>query len=233
MTAAVQAKIKERPILFSGPMVQAILDGQKTQTRRIAWKMDIHREMRKLDPSMPALWAGAVHPARESGYVSWYPGNTGGLAELTKKQYDKGFECPYGKLGDRLWVRETWAARISYDSYSGVSPEVGRVEYRQSPNWTFEIPEERGKWRPSIFMPRWASRITLEITKIRVERLQEITEEDAKAEGVVSSRAGTIASFGEALALAQFRILWDVINHKRASWESNPWVWVVEFKRID
>lgn len=176
MTTATQA-IKERPILFSGEMVRAILDGRKTQTRRVAKGI-------ALEWLAPDMFTPEFVALPENGL------------------------CPYGYSGDRLWVRET------FQSYGD------GFAYRATP----VIPDNRN-WKPSIFMPRSASRITLEITNVRVERLNEITEMDAEAEGVyVWSDSGNPAIW-------KFHCLWDDINGKKYPWSSNPWVWVVEFQK--
>ena len=175
--------MKERPILFSGPMVRAILDGRKTQTRRVVKPQPDWIRPRVSDD-------GIAH-----GYCGSGPTD--------------GIKCPYGTVGDRLWVRESWAK----------SGEVGdATEYRA------DNPDPIGaKWRPSIHMPRWASRIDLEITGIRVERLQEISERDAMAEGC--------EYLTNSVARSNFVKLWISINGQD-SWSANPWVWVIEFKRI-
>lgn len=124
--------------------------------------------------------------------------------------------CPYGQPGDRLWVRETWC-------YVGeVVPEPIECIYKATdPDW-------QGGWTPSIFMPRWASRITLEVVSVRVERVQNISEEDAKAEGVIPLEPRT------GLYRCEFERVWDSINARRGySWDSNPFVWCVSFRRID
>lgn len=149
-----------------------------------------------------------------------------------------GVRCPYGQVGDRLWVRETWG------------PCAGGVVYRSDDlvNGQVSCPDG-GRWKPSIFMPRWASRITLEVTELRVERLQDISEDDARAEGVLPfgeayssiSRDQPITcgdgrpSFraGDRPYAASFAVLWDTINGDRVLWGSNPWVWVVGFKRVE
>jgi hypothetical protein len=132
--------------------------------------------------------------------------------------------CHYGQVGDRLWVRETWQ-----QIKAGI---VYKASWDSKPDW---------KWKPSIFMPRWASRITLEITGIRVERLQDITEEDAKAEGCVEHTRHVVAgllvdpSIGRRehwSARVLYKSLWDSINGKKYPWSSNCWVWVIEFRRI-
>lgn len=220
-----------------------ILEGRKTQTRRIAWQCDIHRDIRKKMPDAPVKWAGAVYPACESGWVSWYPGkgplNGASLPESTKQQYAKGFECPHGRLGDRLWVRETWGdVTLAFQSHENEEPEVIAFRadegvYNAHSMKRLEKMSDSGivapKWKPAIFLPRRFSRITLEITNVRVERLREISEEDAEAEGCT----GDHRADRDLDAAQEFRSLWDSINGKRASWESNPWVWVVEFKLLE
>lgn len=181
--------MKERPILFSGPMVRAILEGRKTQTRRVV----------KLNASGRAFRAGR----------NWHLGDP----ECVKA-------CPYGQPGDRLWVRETW--RLHDDEESGVVTLKYRADdaHRFLPGGVFIDPGwAYGGWKPSIHMPRWACRIVLEITGVRVERLQHMDGEDARAEGV---------SFH-----ADFRELWDSLASPGARWNDNPCVWVVEFKRAE
>jgi hypothetical protein len=174
--------MKERPILFSGPMVRAILDGRKTQTRRA------------IRPPMP-----------------WRDGWGVGLGE---------YNCPYGQPGDRLWVRETWAPK---------QWEKGAC-YRATGDL---LDTGHCQWRPSIHMPRWASRITLEVIGVRVERLQDISEADAEAEGCEPlPMCGGPEVGGYNCYQSGFELLWGSINGKLAPWSSNPWVWVVEFQRI-
>jgi len=193
--------MKERPILFSGPMVQAILDGRKTMTRRVC----------KYQPSVSVRKAGSMWGIK-GGDALWHFGH-------------KIVSCPYGQPGDRLWVRETF----------GVCTFCGKVgAYRATPTgecgdacWACNRTIE--KWKPPIFMPRWASRITLEITAVRVERLKDITVEDAQAEGVTP-----LGVEGDGRRWrAAFRELWDSLNLKRGyGWDANPWVWVLSFKRV-
>ena len=173
--------MKERPILFSGPMVRAILDGKKTMTRRVV----------KPQPVSPPP-----------------------LLECYRR---------YGEPGDRLWVRETFRPYDGEDD-----SECGRrsIEYRadhpDSPRYK-DMP-----WRPSIFMGRKESRITLEIVSVRLEKLQEITEADCIREGIEENFDGdTFYPRGY-----YFKELWDSINGKKYPWESNPWVWVIEFKKL-
>lgn len=232
--------VKERPILMSGEMVRAILDGRKSQTRRVM--------KRQPDEGwFPHNW-GEVHKMKGGQFImrrgepvisGWGPGNSMG---------DEAYSCPYGQPGDRLWVKE--AFRHYGNQCSSDSPKkiTGSVLYRAD-NATLQVgswedfanaPQEKwwntGKtpWKPSIFMPRWTSRITLEITGIRVERLQDISEGDAYAEGVTDSwpkSMAYISSFGGRAVINNYAALWKSINGD-GSWDLNPWVWVVEFKRV-
>jgi hypothetical protein len=194
--------VKERPILFSAPMVRAILDGSKTQTRRIVKPQPEHGVT-------PCHWSPTGHA------VTAAPHNERGDTSCTCKP----IRAPYGAPGDRLWVRETHAPRYFDD---------GSPSYRA--DWTAlaaaTVPQP--KWTPAIHMRRADSRILLEVTDVRVERLQAITEEDARAEGVGGPPLHPGPDFAHRTA---FAVLWDEINGKRAPWESNPWVWVVSFQR--
>jgi hypothetical protein len=188
--------VKERPILFSAPMVRALLAGTKTQTRR------------ELAPDLFVSGGGAV-----VRMVSVGPATTG-IQEV---------RCPYG--GSRLWVRETWAAPHTYDHLPPrLIPQDARIHYAAT--------EERGGllWRPSIHMPRWASRITLEVTGVRVERLQDISIADAMAEGVVETNANLRGLEPCMEWRYAYEDLWRQINGPD-SWDANPWVWVIEFRR--
>ena len=217
-------EIKERPILFSAPMVRAILEGRKTVTRRPV----------KVQPHIDA-----------SGNFCVGNSNYGqdGYGSPVTKHFVNGC-CPFGKPGDRLWVREAWQADAQVDS---VAPrELSHGEpIRYPADWDFRqtgcAMMKPGKIRPSIHMPRWVSRILLEITDVRVERLQGITEEQAKAEGVRLMRDGSdtwVSREGPGnlvtpwpTAKEAFSDLWNTINGPQA-WAANPWVWVVEFKRV-
>jgi hypothetical protein len=215
----------ERPILFSAPMVRAILEGRKTMTRRIVKKAPDWMQSGRIgkETVIPELMEQAV--------------NIWGNPDL----------CPYGKPGDRLYVKEThW--RLGKWVKDGIS-KTGRQRWRfkaTKGEYVRFVPpdkkparEEHG-WhkRPSLFMPRWASRITLEITDVRVERLQEITEEDAKAEGVQPWEFNpnqTLTSgerAGDSPYRSGFAYLWDTINDHRATWKSNPFVWVISFRWV-
>ncbi len=192
--------MKERGIIFNGEMVRAILDGRKTQTRRPV-KFPVH------DKNLGCEMAGNEL-----------------AGELSAGNY---LNSAFGKPGDRIWVRETWARyNIDQDSHD--------MAYRATPpeDW----PEE-GKWRPSIHMPRWASRILLEITDVRVERLNAISQEDAQAEGMeLTGWRPTYSdpdSGGEVWTpYDKFARLWESI-YGEGSWKVNPWVWVIEFKRVE
>ncbi len=218
--------MKERPILFSAEMVKAILAGRKTQTRRIFKGLT------------PPDCIGNHSCVVEDGVAKFH------LNERLAMHEGEWTKCPYGKPGDRLWVRETWRTDASLDRKSPRLFTKWPVEYladgcRLEHGATYGHTD--GKPRPSIFMPRWASRITLEITGVRVERLQEISEEDAKAEGVdrACSDPYEIAAaescddpgyFSPTSYSEGFELAWNEINGKHASWASNPWVWVVEFR---
>lgn len=194
---------KERPILFSGAMVRAILDGRKTQTRRIlkskGYKIDIDTSNK----------TGLLDCVIEDEYGDYYPYR------------------PYGDVGDLLWVRESWAARPDMDHLPPSQCDDTGIWWKASVS-AFSTGYEacHGKWRPSIFMPRWASRITLEIVIVRVEQLQTISEKDAISEGM-----GKCCDAPDHGPIVAYHGLWDMINGP-GSWDSNPWVWVIEFKVI-
>ena len=193
------AEMTERPILFSGEMVKAILAGRKTQTRRVV----------KPQPINPIDGPG-FSPVE----LNW------------RWDSENARVCPYGVEMDLLWVRETWRCddednlcghRIRYESDGKTQWLWPDTDFRKIANPT--------KKRPSIFMPRWASRITLEVTGVRVERVRSISEEDAIAEGVEPELDWT--------ATMKYAVLWDKINGKKYPWANNPFVWVIEFKRLE
>ena len=176
--------MKERPIIFNAEMVRAILDGRKTQTRKII--------------KFPIGW------------------------DYDENEFRKGIvKCPYGQPGDRLWVRETFRVRhfgsvkhCDYKSDGGPDKFSGKL-----------------KWRHPAHMLRWASRITLEITDVRVERLQEISEEEAQKEGTILPLQNTSIAGAFKSHKRQFAVLWNSLN-KTHRWQDNPWVWVIMFKRL-
>lgn len=206
------SEARERPIIFSAPMVRAILEGRKTQTRRVT----------KPQPNIPA----SGHPVAQGELL---------------RDWLRSYACPYGKPGDRLWVREgfTWVTLAEIDSWdTGVFSEIKRVPkdykhdhagskvgmlYRATDtNW-----EKHAPWTSPVHMPRWASRITLEIVDVRIERLQEIKHGDIIAELGANNYANLDTGHRD-----NFIELWDSINGKKHPWSNNPWVWVVEFKKI-
>lgn len=217
---------KERPILFSAPMVRAILEGRKCQTRRVV----------KHDPSMPNYFPLAHADGTVGAFFSSADSIVDGVT--LQKMW-----CPYGKPGDLLWVRETWKPVVRSIGKSRVyyaADKSYREDERAGPLWTFE----RGnRLRPSIHMPRWASRITLRVTNARVEKLQTISAKDILAEGVVDRPHHVeglgkcpISAFDQACypdLASLWAAGWDTINGKTHPWASNPWVWVVEFERIE
>lgn len=223
--------MKELPILFSGPMVQALLAGSKTQTRRL---MKLPSGFEHADISLQRMQDG-------------YPEGTRPVWECHGEPNAFSSRCPYGAPGDRMWVKEThyrygkWVRsgktkngrqRWRFRAWGGRS-----VMFPQDFDG-ISLPKKRTElgWhkRPSIFMPRWASRLVLEVTAVRVERLQDISGRDAKAEGVDEDDFGPPPEhegfvFDYRAGYAQ---LWDSLNAARGfGWKSNPWVWVVEFKR--
>lgn len=218
--------MKERPILFSAPMVRAILDGRKTMTRRIVK----HPHIDDAD-----IWTRAADDLGRwaFGCASGAPGSYG---------HGDYVRCPYGEPGDRLWVRETFApyravgAPCSIADATYVVLADGAQIYRDgnvSPALAKYAPGafDSVKWRPSIHMPRWASRITLEVTCVRVERLHAITGRDVLAEGIDNGKSNPAqGERWENMQRLAFESLWSEINGAD-SWAANPWVWVVEFKR--
>lgn len=223
---AVAVPSRERPILFSGEMVRAILEGRKTQTRRVITDRKMLREDDRIVPDH------GVKRALRHVFQWWTNGR-------------RHWRCSYGQPGDRLWVRETaW-----YDRE--VIPAVGMMrcffeggDVRMGSGSTHRAPGGEANSaevldlndclvrRPSIHMPRWASRLTLEITEVRIERLQEVTEEDAIAEGFEgNNNAATGVGYGS--NREAFCCLWNDLNAKRGSgWDKNPWVWVLAFRRV-
>lgn len=208
--------MKSTPITFNGEEVRAILAGKKTQTRRIVKQQPVCGDYIVKDAV-----GFSVGQMRDSENA-W-----------------REIECPYGKAGNKLWVRETWAEigdQLGWDAPNGKQPDgYGAIAYRadgevrqhgvmlkEPESWQWDKPT---KWKPSIHMPRWASRITLEITGIRAERVQDISETDCEIElGVEPYSLGNDA-------YPKFKELWQKINGKD-SWNANPWVWAISFKKI-
>lgn len=223
----------ERPILFSGEMVNAILKGRKTQTRRVIKPQPVQ------DPD--GSWRIEMHP--RSGYN----------VERTMRNYLPD-RCPYGEPGDCLWVREVFQVVEPWGSVDGewIGDDIMEIDGRlgsEKPEliggwWSVVYKADAdicSWWRSPIHMPRWASRITLEIVNVRVERLQEITHEDALAEGIKETKedhyylaplAG-VPDFPWTQLIPAFASLWNHINKERGfGWDINPWVWVIEFKAV-
>lgn len=207
--------MKERPILFSGPMVREILEGRKTQTRRVIRNVPYGDHFGK--PLIDWPLSGIYEEVGKFWLETQTDVDDSSRTEI---------KCPYGQPGDRLWVRETW--RQGESSFGKIP---ANCYYRAD-----EYAQDGEGWRPSIFMPRWASRIALEITKVRVERVQDIQRTDAIAEGIDPWPEMKNDGDGQPVqtdSVKEFRRLWDSINAKRGfGWDKNPWVWVVEFKRV-
>lgn len=230
----------DRPILFSAPMVRALLDGTKTQTRRVV------KPQFAADAEPAEMCATNERGHQISGHSGlWWDDTTGNDEQAVR--------CPYGQPRDRLWVREAWAP--GDDMVFGVSkddPET--VLYRAdkaalhwdgkamaTPMDTYAFNWDAVRWRPSIHMPRFASRITLEVTAVRVERLQDISEADAIAEGIARSGEGferfhvdPEAPEGQPFTrnpVLAYKGVWEQINGA-GSWDENPWVWAITFRRV-
>lgn len=203
--------MKERGMIFNAEMVRAILDGRKTQTRRIV-KSDCMDIGEKDDGT---LWPWREH---DNGGDYWYP-------------------CPFGEVGDRIWVRETCRAVELESGLDVVSYDAGgqdipiKAHPLDAGLWVdlYRYRGGEGKTVPSIHMPRWASRITLEITGVRVERLNSISNDSARAEGYPADRE---ADGGDSDPWLWFRDLWDGI-YPEQSFKHNPWVWVITFQRVE
>lgn len=231
--------MKERGILFSAPMVRALLDGSKTQTRRLV----------KPQPRRGLMGDGSFcpnHSDQISGeYHVWESGKRGTIPLTDGCAYRWQELCPYGVPGDRLWVRETWRPEErSVDAVAGIRFRANEAfitianTQDAATAWVVAANNRHdGKWRPAIHMPRWASRITLEVTDVRVQRVQEISDSDALAEGALSYDPNAALMRADELkegdARYLFRTLWDRINGKTAPWDSNPWVWAITFKRVE
>lgn len=217
-------KITERGMIFNSDMVRAILDGRKTQTRRVM----------KVQPQYPEFGIRRIIESpiiKEIGMYLWSQTDACGV-----KVRSKPFVCPFGSVGDRIWVRETFQGPLfdfdQMDAYCKDSAPFEKTQFcvykadgKPAPEFFDADDNLHCCWRPSIHMPRWASRLLLEITSVRVERIRSMSQDDARAEGV-------IAASGPMEAGLAFRELWDSI-YGEESWKANPWVWVIEFERIE
>lgn len=226
----------ERGMIFNAEMVRAILDGRKTQTRRI---MKVQPESNQL--GLLLITDSTKHS--DIGKYHWAESNATGNHVRSKL-----FSCPFGAVGDRIWVRETWSSdfanyypndRVWYAADNNRQLDIEVVDGVRgiySPESDVHVPF---RWQPSIHMPHWASRILLEITDVRVERLNAISEEDARAEGIIDGgclNCGEPEPCGctnpEPDATDAFAYLWQSI-YGQESWNANPWVWVIEFERVE
>jgi hypothetical protein len=234
-----------RPIIFSAPMIRALRADLKTQTRRIVTPFDDASPATGLSRPVHSPWLG------EDGIWRWQRG-----APKTANFRADERRCPYGAVGDFLWVKETWTSL-------GYGPGFGAELHYAADGHDFRVWEERekhrrivdpvpdrdnkyrpldwGPWRSPRFMPRWASRLTLEITDLRPERLHAITDGDARAEGIHEFKLPNGSIFGPqgvngsdvgATAVEAYAALWDSLNGKRAPWSTNPWCWVIGFRRV-
>ncbi|ENX5203908.1 hypothetical protein ACSAZQ_004482 [Salmonella enterica] len=210
--------MSERGMIFNGEMVRAILEGRKTQTRRV---LATYQDAVKFCPEWDVNGKQIFIVLGEKDHTGMNPVIT-------------AIPCPFGQPGDRVWVRETFRV---HSRATDVATLVYRASVRNS--WTEQThrvpiavcdkPATPEKWTPSIHMPRWASRILLEITDVRVERLRDLSEEDAKSEGITPPAGGVLPGWEYRI---NFRDLWMDI-YGTDSWEANPWVWVIEFKRVE
>jgi hypothetical protein len=218
VSAPAAAAVRERPILFSGPMVRAILDDRKTQTRRVI----VHP---KNPPSGYTDCGFGFWPTVDPTHATWCgPDYPDGAEDEVRN--------PFGAPGDRLWVREAFD-HIWTDGERG-----WHNVYRADGDPAYLPRGERMRWRPSIHMPRAASRLTLEVTGVRVERVQAITEDDARAEGVAPAwldvNGEDVNAHAPPTHVQGFAKLWNALNASRGyGWDANPWVWVVAFRRVE
>lgn len=216
--------MKDRPILFSGSMVRAIREGRKTQTRRIVKPQPF------IDPKWGLTWEPRGHALNKPSYVernvNWNP--------ISNAMID--FGCPHGQPGDWLWVKETWRTTDSLDHVkpSNIRPGA-QIEYKAGGHNVNGFQGHpltgMGRWRPSIFMSKWMSRVILEIVSVRVERLKDISGSDCCAEGCKGGN-GSIPGYAfSATPREHYRHVWESINGV-GSWLTNPYVWVIEFKEV-
>lgn len=246
--------MKERPILFSAPMVNAILSGTKTQTRRVIKPQPLQSD-------------GEIYSGHINGPELYEPAGYNKHGKMIPMPeiygiYDDdgewGIKFPYGKVGDQLWVRETHSLGTDSTGLNICASHLSDVPknymFGNSRIFHPQAPKGSDSWcllwkrRPSIFMPRWASRIQLEITGVRVERLNDCSETDALAEGITGPHSGKPSgdpwwpnfdkAYSESMApgcgsaVESYQSLWETINGA-GSWDANPWVWVIEFRVIN
>lgn len=244
--------MKEKPILFSAPMVQAILDGRKAQTRRVIKPQPLNSDGEIYDGKIygPELYEYAGYD--KHGELVPMPEIFG----IYDENGEWGIKCPYGQIGDQLWVRENgWERPYRTTKMMRDGADTWKKYYYDADGLNKNDVDDFKEWgfkrRPSIHMPRWASRIQLVITAVRIQRLNDISAEDAFAEGIkvpTSQQGGLLIrlsgkfptcnylkdaknSSANDIAIAEYASLWESINGE-LSWATNPWVWVVEFKRI-
>lgn len=221
--------MKERPILFSGPMVRAILEGRKTQTRRVIKWRGVDGFNLDFSGLSASNIAGAKWALMSMGASCWQ---------------ERGHAlCPYGVPGDRLWVRESLRCENDFADFGAGPVDAPYYVYAADGCAVDDhtpAGHPRKKHVPSIHMPRWASRITLEITDVRVQRAQEISGSDSLAEGITIPRCGCevcahsaeMCPADASAAILEYASLWDSINSKKHPWTANPWVWALTFKRV-
>ena len=211
----------EKPLIMSGASVIATLEDRKHQTRRVI----------KPQPAMcnyqPSNWQASRCDwvgYKYSGRDTWFCHTCGAGLRAIDEWSSHGILCPYGQVGSHIWVRETWHQDTGLSSDKTIHYKADNLSDSYS-------------WKPSIFMPRWASRLTLEITGVRVERVQEISHEDAIAEGCLNQVLSNMEpDFDMAIRPASdvFHELWDSLNKKRGyGWAVNPWTWALDYKRVE
>ncbi len=217
--------MKSRPILMSAPMVLALLEGRKTQTRRVVKGAEQFPEIIRFEP-----WAiDEEVQRRESGIPLWFSREPDGTC--------REWGCNHGGPGDRLWVRETFnRSSVAHDGgiYRAVLYCADGAKIIFHSDQVLSLPSMRDRI-PSIHMPRWASRIELEICAVTVQRLQDITEADILAEGVTVDRVAEWCKFpwSDMPTLHHaFEVLWDHL-HGLGAWKANPWVWKIEFRAVE
>lgn len=231
--------VRERPVIFTGESVRAILAGRKSQTRRVVKELGGNRGG-PVGPHVKFWRPGEEDPTRWCGCDGL--GSVGWI------------RCPYGVVGDRLWCREVWASAYSRGCWGTIfradgSYVQGKRRHEKGPHFNADD-RPALRWRTPLFMPRWASRLTLEVTEVRVQRLQETSLDDARAEGVPQMHAEAVAAgmcqethslvgrdgptcrdrWDNSTSVENYSRLWDTLNAKRGyPWASNPWVWAVSF----